>query len=80
MTPEQAVLAAKRAGPPGIPVELANQMCTTHAVQATQRTRCGAVLDPEDDEILKRMVEWCQSWKLDPAHPSRALPKGRVPR
>ena len=47
---------------------------------AARRTRCGAVLDPEDDEILSRMMEWCQAWKLGPAHPSRALPKGRVPR
>ena len=80
VTPEQAVKAAKRAGPPGLPIEIANQMCTAYAAQAASRNRCGAVRDPEDDEILSRMVEWCQAWKFDPAHPSRALPKGRIPR
>ena len=28
----------------------------------------------DDAEIKRRMIEWVRAWKIDPAHPSRALP------
>ena len=77
---DQAVRAVKRAGPPGSPCELASQMCQACGARAVAHGRCGVVRDPEDDETLRRMAEWCGAWKIDPDHQSRALPKGVVPR
>lgn len=37
-------------------------------------------MDPEDDQITARMIEWIRAWECDPEHTGRALPKGRVPR
>ena len=31
--------------------------------------------DEKEDETLRaKLLEWIKAWKIDPAHPSRALP------
>ena len=70
----ELVAAALRAGPSELPTQVVDDLRAWAAV----KRKVGLAADPESVVIHERMLEWVQAWKVDPEHPSRALPEGRI--
>ena len=73
-TERDLVALAVRAGPPELPQQLVRDL----SGWAHSSRRVGVCEDREEENIRARMLEWVQAWKVDPEHPSRALPPARI--
>ena len=53
-------------------------MARQAAEQELGSAKAGEYIDEEDEETIRRLKEWITAWRIDPEHPSRALPPGVV--